>query len=372
MNIPSPPNWIPPSLNEYTVRRSHCIETTRQKTHMLSRKILLIVVGLLLVACGTEQQDDEGGPGFEGTWEPLPNLELSEYGLYASFDANERYLAWIEMYENQVFVYDLNADTLAHQISIPRGEGPGEVERLFSLAINENNNIFLTRQNDPRVLRLSATDTEDVDMLQLAEIPARIKPTGEDLVALTLNAPDKLMARLPTDGGSATTLGGDDLDMDDVFGPNPFLQAGYITVSDKHAVFSAQYMPMHVVYTLESNEHNQTITYEDVTDVRSNASSAQSQSGMQAVVPPGEVDLLLHNTAGVPNQSAQLAKLLEGEGGRNGSYSLDNLYIYDWTANEILNAIALPVTGKEVVSNSSDLFLYSEENHTVYHYVPDS
>ena len=79
---------------------------------MLNRKILLIVVGLLLAACGTEQQDDEGGPGFEGTWEPLPNLELSEYGLYTSFDANERYLAWIEMYENQVFVYDLNADTL--------------------------------------------------------------------------------------------------------------------------------------------------------------------------------------------------------------------------------------------------------------------
>lgn len=338
---------------------------------MLSRKVLTIMVGLLLAACGTEQQANEVGPGNEGTWEPLPNLELSEYGLYASFDANDRYLAWVEMYENQVFVYDLNADTLAHQISIPRGEGPGEAEQIFSLAIGPDNRIFITRPNDPRVLRLNAAQFEGIETVQLAEIPARIKAAGHDLVALTLNAPDKLMVRLPTDGGREIALDGDELDIDDVFGPNPFLQAGHITTSDEHAVFSAQYMPMHVVYTLESNAHNQTITYEDVSDVRSNASSAQSESGMRAVVPPGEVDLLLHNTAGVPNQSAQLAKLLEGEGGRNGSYSLDNLYIYDWTANEILNPIALPAKGKQVVSNSSNLFLYSEENYTVYRYMPE-
>ncbi|MFO8233680.1 MAG: hypothetical protein R6U20_13605 [Longimonas sp.] len=333
--------------------------------------VIVFIVTLLFAACSGEQQAKQSRAIPEGTWEPLPNLELSEYGLYASFDANDRYLAWIEMYENQVFVYDLNADSLAHQISIPREEGPGEAERIFSLAINPNNNVFITRPNDPRVPRLNATQFEGFETVQLAEIPARIKGIGDDLVALTLNVPDKLMVRLPTDGGPEIALGRDELDVDDVFGPNPFLQAGHITASDEHAVFSAQYMPMHVVYTLESNAHNQTITYEDVSDVRSNASSAQSESGMRAVVPPGEVDLLLHNTAGVPSEPTRLAKLLEGEGGRNGSYSLDNLYIYDWTANEILNSIALPAKGKQVVSNSSDLFLYSEENYTVYRYLPE-
>jgi hypothetical protein len=338
---------------------------------MPSRKVLTIVIGLLLAACGTEQQANEVGPGNEGTWEPLANLELSEYGRYASFDANDRYLAWIEVYENQVFVYDLNADSLAHQISIPRGEGPGEAEQVFSLAISPDNRIFITRPNDPRVLRLNASQFEGVETVQLAEIPARIKAAGHDLIALTLNAPGKLMVRLPTDGEREIALGRDELDIDDVFGPNPLLQAGYITASDEHAVFSAQYMPMHVVYTLDSNAYNRTITYEEVSDVRSNTSSAEREDGMRAVAPPSDVDLMLHDTAGVPNEPTRLAKLLEGEGGRNGSYTLDQLYLYDWTTNEFSAPITLPVKGKEVASNSSDLFLYSEENYTVYRHRPE-
>lgn len=335
----------------------------------MKKALHLLIASLLLLGCTSEEQAGGSYTFDSAGLTPLANLHLPVDYLYGSFDANDRFLVWGELYENEVFIYDLKEKSLVHQIAIPRGQGPGEMERLFNLTIDPDNNVFLLGANQPRVLHFNASKPEEIKDIRLPKIPARLTAAENELLAFNMHDPDILLLRFATDGSAYSVPARDTIDMQRDF-QNVMLAAGDIAYHGEYMIFSTQYLPLHFIHNLKEDTFVGRIAYEDVTDVRDH-NTVTGQDGAVLSLPPDSVDVLFHSATGVPGQSTRLYKILEGRGDRHGIYRRDRLYVYDWEDNDFVGRLDLPVAATEVTSNSTAAFIYSDEDFSVYRYVPE-
>jgi hypothetical protein len=320
------------------------------------------------ISCTDEKQAAEDTPKISHTsLQELPDTGLESGFLHYGFSATDQYLAWVEFYEPRVFLYDLEAGKLIYTHDIEEGEGPGEIETVNALTI-DNRWIYLFDQNRGRMLRLDINEPNNAETVSMPVRAFRADTFEDKLVVSTMDE-NALLSRTQKDGSNANHIGEGELDLERDF-KNVLLRNGFVTVVDNHAIFSTRYLPLHFVHDLSSDENVNRVEYETVRDIR-NEGINSTGDGATTYVPPDSVDVLFHSAAGVPGQSTRLYKILEGRGDRHGRYRRDRLYVYDWEANDFVGRLELPVAATEVTSNSTAAFVYSDEDFTVYRYVQE-
>ena len=79
--------------------------------------------------------------------EEFTNINLEEGMAYDGFTASDNYLAWLELYKKEVFIYDLSAKSL-EKVKLSQGRGPFESRGVSALGITESEKLILNDVNN--------------------------------------------------------------------------------------------------------------------------------------------------------------------------------------------------------------------------------
>ena len=338
---------------------------------MATKKRILKVAGLiivcLLVGCQANQQAGDTVVALDPDGlEILSGVELSTDAVYGRLSATNDYLVWMEMYENDVYVYDIDKRALVNIITIPRGQGPGEIEQLFSLTISELNEIYISGgPNQQRMLRVTNIDRDPmVNHIDLEAIPSLIGCCNGNAYSLNIQNPDIILNKINRENYEVEYINESIINVSSSF-DNMILKSGEISCHRDELLYLPQFIPDIYVYDTNTDALSERKTYEDVGDMKGRG-PFEGPDGAIIHLPPEEVDLRLHEAAGFPGEDHVLLLVLEGKGDRFGQFSTDRLYKYNWNTNEVVAYTELPAKASSVASNSNTVFVFSDEDYQIY------
>jgi len=338
---------------------------------MIAPRYILITMGFVIVcllfACQESQHTGDTVAALDPYgFEILPGIELPVDGLYGRLSATDDYLIWIEMFDNKVYVYDLEAKEMANIISIPRGEGPGEIEQVFSLTISESNTIYIAGSpNQSRMLKISNIGSDFLfDHIKLSVIPSIVRYCGENIYSLNMHNASQIINEINFSNYSVRLFEENIINMESEF-DNLMLKSGTLVCQKDLIFYFTQFIPDIYIYDLKERILTERKTYERVDDMRGRG-PFEGPGGGIVHLPPEEVDLRLHEATGFPGDDSSLLLMLEGRGGRFGRYTKDRVYRYNWIENEIIAYTELPAMASSVASNSDTVFMFSDDDYNIY------
>jgi hypothetical protein len=299
-------------------------------------------------------------------FEVLSNIDFVENNRYRAFDASDRYLVWAELFFNSIFIYDLDSRDLIHEISLTTGQGPGEVESIMDVRILGDSTVVINDVMQSRIISININDLSINTISFPAAVAQRLIPVHDGYVFSAMSAPDGVVAYWDGQAEEANMLATESEDIIPEFA-NYMLRQGRLTRIGDKAVFSTKYLARHFIYDLSSMTFVKHIEYE-VSEM-DGADVVVDAEGRQMHVPPSQGNMLFHGSTAYPGSIDQIVMLLEGEG-EYGSYARDVLYVYDIETEQFVDEIRLPSSAHAVVSNSSSVFIYSENDYTIYEYRP--
>jgi len=80
------------------------------------------------------------------------NYDFDQANVYASFDANNQYLVWMEFTQGLLFFADLES-TQVDSITLNRGRGPNEFQMISDMYISDDHVIYMADFPNSKILR---------------------------------------------------------------------------------------------------------------------------------------------------------------------------------------------------------------------------
>jgi hypothetical protein len=295
----------------------------------------------------------------------LGGVDFRENYLYRYFDTNGRYLAWVEMYADSLYVYDLQARQMAQTIKLVKGRGPGQLAQISGLTVTDGGAVYLSDTNRAKFLRVDVETGEvaDVSLTKSGLRPSRVDALGDLLVAANLS-PLSLLGTVDLAASEPSFQPASGLDAKAEF-DTVFFQVGFLDAAPGRAVYLTQYRPR--IYTFRAGSegwtHAHTAVYAE-SDVQM-PDAKKRDDGAVVQRPPTEVDVEGKGVEVVPGRPNRAFVWADGEGGTR-TFDPATAYEIDVTSGEIVDAHDVGAVIEEIIATDDALYVYSEDDQAMY------
>jgi WD40 repeat protein len=294
----------------------------------------------------------------------LEAIEFTEGYNYASFTANDQYLAWGEFYTGDITLYNLSTKK-TQTLKLTKGRGPHEYLFFTTLVLTADDRLVI---GDPENIKFIIYDIKsgsfEKDIVFDDFKPYRAASNGSHLFALNTAMKTQPLYRLFDEKSWKTQdITGDGLSADDEY-ENLFKREGYIDVNDMYGVHLSRYYPMLYLTDIQKKQFIKEISF-DV--VETSEAEKGTLNGKKYFTPPRDPDILSKDVVFLPNSDSLVGILAEGKG-EEREYSSNTIMLYDIIKDAFVKSIDLGIQATEMMTNGDHLFVFSKDEISLFQF----
>jgi len=284
-------------------------------------------------------------------------IKLQPRLAYDGFTANEQYLAWLELYKQEVFVFDLEKKSL-DKIKLTKGRGPYESLTVSAIGITNNNKLILNDVNNVKFIIYDLNTGSFTEEIKF-DSKRLMKISVYDATVFSLGIRDKNSLYHIIDGhknwSSSKVNMGAALNVNKRFS-NIYKKDGYIASNNLYGIHVAKYYPSVFIVDLKKGNFLREIKYDQTEKI--------NYENKKELI---DVEFETEDVTFVPESSNLLALLANGKG-ENSDYSLEKLKILNIKNREFEGILEPGMKVNNIASNSNHLFLYSKDENSIFSY----
>lgn len=292
--------------------------------------------------------------------DPEMLVELEPDYTYAGFTATNDLLAWFEIHTSTLYIHDLERGK-TKEISLKEGRGPGELQTFTDLAIIDER-IYIADIHNYKIIEvdISSEKTDDITFNKSNNI-FRIISDDQFLYMIDGADPKVYLYSYNLEEKKIDEFSLSDSNMDENLS-NVFLKDGSLVATQDF---------IHVVTKLEGNIHtfgSDKQSFEETTSFDNTSvevTRREASDGAQVTSPPAEVELTVEGAVTFPFAKDKIYILAEGET-EHMTYRRDELYEFDLEKKRFTNTIEVGTNVDDMTANDNYIFMYSEEDYTIY------
>jgi len=297
----------------------------------------------------------------------VENTDFKKGYKYAAFAVNDDYLAWVEAYTGQFYIYNLETKEV-EIVKQKKGRGPHEYIIISSLGLTEDNKLII---NDPENIKVIIYNIRTGEFEQDVKFnkmrPYRVAVKGNFIFSFSLPpAAQSLYYRLNVSSWERNAI--------DMIGEgnhnkrsSTFKRVGYVAAKNNYGIHLTRYYPN--IYVINFNEERVQKEIEfDKAETQSSGTTT-ARGGKKRFMAPLEknVDILSTDVAFMPGSDRSVMILAEGKGEQR-NYDPSRLRVYNFLEERFTNTLDLGVKATEITVNDNYLFVYSEEENEIFQY----
>jgi hypothetical protein len=326
------------------------------KHFTMQRKILIIAFLLFATFTPAISQDFLQKKSLE-------NTTLEEGYIYSIFTANKDYLAWAELYTNNIYIYNLQKKELEN-LKLKKGKGPHEFLGINGLALTINNQLVINDDRNVKwIIYNIKTQKYKEDIKFNSFRPFHIASDRTSIFSLDFNSVQSLYHIFDMNTRDMNMIDMDKYRVLKEFSYT-FKKSGSIAVKGNFSVHLTRYYPNLYVINLQKKELIKRIEFDDWQTTKGKTTTYQ---GQKAQLAPTDVDVINNDVAFMPGMDNTILILAKGEGKRR-SYKTSELNIYNFKKEKFTKTLDLGVVATRITVNDNYLFVYSKEENKIFQY----